>query len=74
MPREKSPGKPTTRRYTELEKDQTVRLVRRLREELGSEHGTVQRVAEQLEPAYGAPGPNSCSDLYFAVFPSENAP
>lgn len=48
MPREKSPGKPTTRRYTESEKDQAVRLVRRLREELGSEHGTVQRVAEQL--------------------------
>lgn len=48
MPREKSPGKPTTRRYTESEKDQAVRLVRQLREELGTEHGTVQRVAKQL--------------------------
>jgi transposase len=48
MPREKSPGKPTTRRYTESEKDQAVRLVRQLRQELGGEHGTVQRVAEQL--------------------------
>jgi transposase len=48
MPREKSPGKPTTRRYTESEKDQAVRLVRQLRQELGTEHGTVQRVAEQL--------------------------
>jgi transposase-like protein len=48
MPREKSPGKPTTRRYSESEKDQAVRLVRQLREELGSDHGTVQRVAEQL--------------------------
>lgn len=48
MPREKSPGKPTTRRYTESEKDQAVRLVRRLREELGSDRGTVQRVASQL--------------------------
>jgi transposase len=48
MPREKSPGKPTTRRYTELEKDQAVRLVRQLREELGTDHGTVQRVAIQL--------------------------
>lgn len=48
MPREKSPGKPTTRRYTESEKDQAVRLVRQLREELGTDHGTVQRVAEQL--------------------------
>ncbi len=48
MPREKSPGKPTTRRYTESEKDQAVRLVRQLRAELGTEHGTVQRVAGQL--------------------------
>ena len=48
MPREKSPGKPTTRRYTESEKDQAVRLVRQLREELGTDHGAVRRVAEQL--------------------------
>lgn len=45
---EKSPGKPTTRRYSEEEKAQAVRLVRQLRRELGSEHGTVQRVAGQL--------------------------
>jgi len=48
MPREQVPGKPTTRRYTEEEKAQAVRLVRQLRRELGTEHGTVQRVAEQL--------------------------
>jgi transposase len=48
IPREKSSGKPTTRRYTESEKGQAVRLVRQLREELGTEHGTVQRVARQL--------------------------
>ena len=30
------------------EKAQAVRLVRQLREELGTDHGTVQRVAEQL--------------------------
>lgn len=48
MPKEIKPGKPTTRRYTDEEKDQAVRLVRKLREELGTEHGTVQRVAEQL--------------------------
>lgn len=47
MPREKD-GKPTTRRYSEAEKDQAVRLVRQLRQELGSDHGTVQRVARQL--------------------------
>jgi len=48
MPKEKSPGKPTTRRYTESEKADAVRLVRQLRKELGSDHGTVQRVAEQI--------------------------
>jgi transposase len=48
MPREQVPGKPTTRRYTEEEKAQAVRLVRQLRRELGTEHGTVQRVADQL--------------------------
>src|SRR5690606_3440549 len=48
MPKEQSPGKPTTRRYSEEEKAQAVRLVRQLRKELGTEHGTVKRVAEQL--------------------------
>ena len=48
MPKEIKPGKPTTRRYSEEEKAQAVRLVRQLRRELGSEHGTVQRVADQL--------------------------
>jgi transposase-like protein len=48
MPKEIKLGKPTTRRYSEEEKAQAVRLVRQLRRELGSEHGTVQRVADQL--------------------------
>ena len=48
MPKEIKPGKPTTRRYSDSEKDQAVRLVRKLREELGTDHGTVQRVANQL--------------------------
>jgi len=48
MPGEKTPGKPTTRRYTDAEKAQAVRLVRQLRAELGTEHGTIQRVARQL--------------------------
>ena len=48
MPKEQSPGKPTTRRYTDQEKTDAVRLVRALRAELGSEHGTVQRIAGQL--------------------------
>jgi transposase len=48
MPKELSPGKPTTRRYSAEEKAQAVRLVRQLRKELGTEHGTIQRVAEQL--------------------------
>ena len=48
MPGEKSRGKPTTRRYSPEEKAQAVRLVRRLRAELGTDHGTVQRIASQL--------------------------
>jgi transposase len=48
MPKELSPGKPTTRRYSSEEKAQAVRLVRQLRKELGTEHGTIQRVASQL--------------------------
>lgn len=48
MPKEQSPGKPTTRRYTPEEKASAVRMVRVLREELGTDHGTVQRVARHL--------------------------
>ncbi len=48
MPKEQSPGKPTTRRYTPQEKADAVRMVRALRAELGTDHGTVQRVAKQL--------------------------
>ena len=48
MPQERIPGKASTRRYTPAEKEQAVRLVRKLRAELGTEHGTVQRVAGQL--------------------------
>jgi transposase len=48
MPGEKTPGKPTTRRYSDQEKTQAVRLVRQLRVELGTDQGTVYRVAKQL--------------------------
>jgi len=48
MPKEQSPGKPTTRRYSPQEKAAAVRMVRTLRVELGTDHGTVQRVAGQL--------------------------
>lgn len=48
MSKEQLSGKPTRRRYTVEEKDQAVRLVRQLRAELGTEHGTVQRVSDQL--------------------------
>lgn len=43
-----SSGKPQTRRYTPAEKEQAVRMVRALREELGTSQGTVARVAQQL--------------------------
>jgi transposase len=39
---------PATRRYSEEQKDQAVRLVRQLRRELGTDDGTVGRVARQL--------------------------
>jgi transposase len=48
MPKEQVPGKPTARRYSPEEKAGAVRMVRTLRAELGTEHGTVQRVARQL--------------------------
>ena len=52
MSGEVTPGKPTTRRYSQEEKDQAVRLVFQLRKELGRSQGTVIRVADQL--GYGA--------------------
>ena len=48
MSHQMSPGKPTTRRYSEAEKERAVRAVRQLRKELGTDHGTVRRVADQL--------------------------
>jgi transposase-like protein len=48
MPTQGASGKPTTRRYTDEEKVQAVRLVRQLRAELGTEHGTIKRIADQL--------------------------
>lgn len=48
MPKEQTSGKPTTRRYSPEEKTAAVRMVRTLRAELGTEHGTVHRVAAQL--------------------------
>lgn len=48
MPKEQTPGRSTTRRYSREEKAQAVRLVRQLRVELGTDHGTVKRVATQL--------------------------
>ena len=48
MPTHGRSGKPTTRRYSDEEKAQAVRLVRQLRTELGTDYGTVQRVADQL--------------------------
>ena len=41
MSQERSPGKPTTRRYSEAEKERAVRAVRQLRKELGTDHGTI---------------------------------
>ncbi len=48
MPHEITPGKPSTRRYSDSEKEQAVRMVLQLRRELGTDQGTVARVAQQL--------------------------
>jgi transposase len=48
MPKDVTPGKPTTRRYSPEEKATAVRMVRALRAELGTEQGTIKRVARQL--------------------------
>ena len=45
---ERTPGRPTTRRYTPEDKARAVRLVRQLRKKLGTSHGTIQRVADQI--------------------------
>lgn len=42
------PAHPATRRYSEEQKAQAVRLVRQLRAELGSDDGVVGRVAREL--------------------------
>ena len=79
MPKELSPGKPNTRRYTPEEKAQAVRLVRQLRKELGTDHGTVQRVAEQLGygtrvgPQVGAARPRSTTGVAPGVTTAEAA-
>lgn len=48
MGAERTVGKPTTRRYSPGEKEQAVRMVLQLRREIGTTHGTIQRVAGQL--------------------------
>lgn len=45
MPQDLSPGKPNTRWYSPADKE---RAVRQLRKDLGAEHGTIRRVADQL--------------------------
>jgi transposase len=48
MPKERTAGKPTTRRYSADEKAAAVRMVCSLQAETGMAHGAVRRVAEQL--------------------------
>lgn len=43
-----SSGRSTALRYSPEEKTRAVRLVRQLRKELGTSHGTVKRVADQI--------------------------
>jgi transposase len=48
MGNEGTVGGSTSRRYSPQDKARAVRLVRQLRKELGTSHGTIQRVAEQI--------------------------
>lgn len=48
MGNEGTVGVSTSRRYSPQDKARAVRLVRQLRKELGTSHGTIQRVAEQI--------------------------
>lgn len=48
MPTQGPSGKPTSKRYSPEEKASAVRMVRQLRKELGTTHGTIQRVADQI--------------------------
>ena len=48
MATDKQSKSPSTRRYSPAEREQAVRLVRQLRKELGTDQGTVGRVARQL--------------------------
>ena len=48
MATQRAAGRGSSRRYTEVEKAQAVRLVRALRAELGTGRGTVRRVADRL--------------------------
>ena len=59
MPKERIPGKPSTRRYTPAEREQAVRLVRQLRKELGTEQGTVPVWPSSSATASSRCGPGS---------------
>ena len=48
MATEQRAGRSSSYRYSEVKKAQAVRLVRALRAELGTDFGTVRRVADQL--------------------------
>ena len=48
MPTDELRRKQPTRRYTQAERDQAVRLVRQMRRERGTDFGAVSRVANQL--------------------------
>ena len=49
-------GRGSSRRYSEVEKAQAVRLVRALRAELGTDRGTVRRVADHRRGAHTSVG------------------
>jgi hypothetical protein len=68
MATDKQSKNPSTRRYSPAEREQAVRLVRQLRKELGTDQGTVGRVARQL--GYGVESVRSWVYGEFSIRPS----
>jgi transposase len=58
VPQERISGRPPTRRYTQAANEQAIRLFRKLRAELGTDHGTVGPVSRHL--GYGGESVRDC--------------
>ena len=67
-------GASFARRYSAVEKAQAVRLVRQLRAELGTDHGTVRRVADQFGMGWSRFGAGCAKPISTRARRPENPP